>query len=80
MVTTLIYNSQIFHNVHTVMLHEILWDQHVYLYQPALTTKNIMNWFWAKNEKVKKKRKNLLILNAEFTEKENYTELLDMLH
>lgn len=39
------------------MLHEILWDQHVYLDQPVLTTKNIMNWFWAKNEKVKKKKK-----------------------
>lgn len=60
------------------MLYEILWDQHVYLYQPALTTKNIMNWFWAKMKKLKKK--NPLILNAEFTEKENYTELLDMLH
>lgn len=29
-----IYNSQFFHNV-----HEKLWDQHVYLYQPALTKK-----------------------------------------
>lgn len=55
-VTTLIYNSQIFHNV-----HEILWDQHVYLYQPVLTTKNRMNWFWAKNEKVKKKEEEPII-------------------
>lgn len=55
--------------------------QHVYLYQPVLTTKNIMNWFWAKNEKLKKKKRtHYIILNAEFTEKENYTELLDMLH
>lgn len=56
--------------------------QHVYLYQPVLTTKNIMNWFWAKNEKVKKKRRrtHYIKLNAEFTEKENLTELLDMLH
>lgn len=35
--------------------------QHVYLYQPALTTKNRMNWFWAKNEKVKKKEEEPII-------------------
>lgn len=35
----------------------------------CLNKKKIMNWFWAKKLKSKKKKKNPLILNAEFTEK-----------
>lgn len=36
----------------------------------CLNKKKLMNWFWAqKMKKLKKKKKNPLILNAEFTEK-----------
>lgn len=48
-----IYNSQFFHNV-----HEKLWDQHVYLYQPALTKKkNNELVLGQKMKKLKKKKK-----------------------
>lgn len=46
-----IYNSQFFHNV-----HEKLWDQHVYLYQPALTKKNNELVLGQKIKKLKKKK------------------------
>lgn len=45
----------------------------------CLNNKKYNELVLGQNEKVKKKKKPL-ILNAEFTEKENYTELLDMLH
>lgn len=45
----------------------------------CLNNKKYNELVLGQNEKVKKK-KNPLILNAEFTEKENYTELLDMLN
>lgn len=44
----------------------------------CLNNKKYNELVWAKMKKLKKK--NPLILNAEFTEKENYTELLDMLN